>query len=110
MTQPMYRSDRTGSVVPQPHHRPRVPDETLAQAIEALQEPTQPLLKVADIIQQDSLLNTLFLRYVNAAEHGFRETVVNTDRGVALLGGDRVKSFLRALKARTKAIGTSALR
>lgn len=109
MSRPTYRADETNEI-PHPHHHSRVPDEILSDAIEALYESNQPLVKVATIIQQNPLLETLFLRYANAAEHGFKESIISTDRGVALLGSARLASFLRALRARTKAIGSPSLR
>ena len=110
MNESFDRVDRPLAHVPQPHHRPTVPGEVLSEALSALREPTQPLIRVATIIRRNALLNTLFLRYSNAAEHGFRETVTDTDRGVALLGAQRLSSFLRALQARTRATGSPSLR
>lgn len=110
MNESFNRADQPAAQVPRPHHRPTVPDEVLSYALQALREPTQPLVRAAAVIQQNALLNTLFLRYANAAEHGFRETVTSTDRGVALLGAKRLAAFLRALQARTRATGSPDLR
>ncbi len=110
MNAPFHRNDHSSAEVPQPHHRPKVPPEILAEAMAALQETTQPLIKVATVIKRDHLLNTLFLRYANAAQHGFRETVTSTDRGVALLGRERLSLFLRALQSRTRTTGSPSLR
>ena len=110
MNESLNRADQPAARVPQPHHRPTVPSEVLSEALQALREPAQPLVKAAAVIRQNSLLNTLFLRYANAAEHGFREIVTSTDRGVALLGAQRLGSFLRALQARTQATGSPDLR
>lgn len=110
MNASLRRRAHVNSDVPQPHHRPKVPSEILDEAMAALQETTQPLIKVATVIKRNHLLNTLFLRYANAAEHGFRETVTRTDRAAALLGGDRLSLFLRALQSRTRTTGSPSLR
>lgn len=110
MNASFHRTDHFTAGTPQPHHRPKVPPEVLEAALSALQETTQPLIKVAAVIKKNHLLNILFLRYANAAEHGFRETVTSTDRGAALLGSQRLALFLRALHSRTKATGSPSLR
>lgn len=93
-----------------PHYKARLSPEVYDHVLREIENPRSGLDVIATVLLRDPVLSQYVLTHINSAVYGLSEQVYDVPQAVALLGTNKLVSFLRSLHPEVQRVQAEARR